>query len=130
MSDATGRLHEERESLWLLTFAPAVWFTHFVLSYVTASVWCSKVAGPDGSLAGAHVAIAIFTAVALAAIGVVGVAGYRRHTYGGNASPPHDYDSAEDRHRFLGYATLLLAGLSAVATVYVGLSAFFFGTCR
>ena len=129
MDDVTQRLHEDRESLWLLTFAPALWFAHFLLSYVTASIWCSKVAGASGSLGGAHAAIALYTVVALAAIVVVGIAGYRRHAHGG-ASPPHDFDTADDRHRFIGYATLLLAGLSGVATLYVGVSAFFFGTCR
>ena len=30
-------------------------------------------------------------------------------------------DTEADRHRFLGFATLLMAGLSAVATIYVAL---------
>jgi len=30
----------------------------------------------------------------------------------------HDGDSAEDRRRFLGYMTVLLAGLSIIATAY------------
>lgn len=30
----------------------------------------------------------------------------------------HDEDSTEDRRRFLGYMTMLLAGLSIIATVY------------
>jgi hypothetical protein len=129
MHEIPRHLHEDRESLWLLTFAPTIWFAHFLLSYATASIWCSKLAGAAGSLGGAHVLIAAYTAAALVGIALVGVAGYRRHTLG-RSTPPHDFDSPEDRHRFLGYATLLLASMSGVATVYVGLSAFFFGTCR
>jgi hypothetical protein len=129
MNDA-DRLHEDRESLWLLTFGPAIWFAHFVLCYAIVSIWCSKVARDAGPLGGAQVAIAALTVAAMAGIVVVGWMGWTRHTYGGNASPPHDYDSPEDRHRFLGFSTLLLASLSGIATLYVAAAAFLVGTCR
>ena len=125
---AATHLPEKRESLWLLTLSPVVWSAHFLLSYATAAVWCAKLAGPGGSLGGARTAIAVFTALALAVIGITGWIGYRRHSYG-DASTPHDFDSPEDRHRFLGFATLLLSALSAVGTVYVALAAVFIGTC-
>ena len=32
-------------SLWLLTFGPGIWAVHFLLCYVTAAVWCARVAG-------------------------------------------------------------------------------------
>ena len=38
----------------------------------------------------------------------------------GNATLPHDDDTPEDRHRFLGFAALLLSALSAVAVIYAG----------
>lgn len=123
------QLSEENESLWILTVAPVLWATHFLLCYGTAAIWCAKFVGPDGSLWNARVAIAIYTAVALAGIGVIGWLGFRRHSFGAE-TVPHDFDTREDRHRFLGFATLLLSGLSAVATLYVALTAVFIGSCH
>jgi hypothetical protein len=121
--------HESKESLWVLTASPVIWAVHFLLCYITAAVWCAKLVGPDGSLWGVRVAIAIYTALALAGIGVTGWIGYRRHSYG-TETVPHDFDTPGDRHRFLGFATLLLSALSAVATVYVALAAVFIGSCH
>lgn len=119
---------EEHQSLWLLTASPLVWAAHFMLCYITAAIWCEKVAGLGGPLSTVRLAIAAYTAVALVVIGIVGWIGYRRHSYGA-ADLPHDDDTPEDRHRFLGFATLLLSGLSAVATLYAALVAVFFGSC-
>jgi hypothetical protein len=122
---------EENQTLWLLTFAPAIWMAHFLVSYITASLWCRRfdtAGGPAGPL---PELMAILTTIALGGIAVVGWSGWRRHTYGGHESePPHDADTPEDRHRFLGFATVLLAGLSAVATIYVGVSVLLTGGCR
>lgn len=124
--------HPEREeSLWALTVAPTIWALHFLLSYGSASVWCAKAGQASASLAGIRGAIVVFTAVALVGIAVSGVAGYRRHGRGhGLETTGHDFDSPEGRHRFLGFATLLLAGLSAVATLFTALPAVFIETCR
>jgi hypothetical protein len=121
--------HEDRQSIWLLTFGPAIWAAHFLMTYVTAAVWCAKYT-TDGTTGPLHELVTAFTVIALIGIGVIGYAGWRRHTYGEGASAPHDDDTPEDRHRFLGLATFMLAALSAVATAYVGGSAFFFETCR
>ena len=48
----------------------------------------------------------------------------------GTEATTHDLDSVDDRHRFLGFATLLLAGLSAVGVLYAALAAIYFETCR
>lgn len=122
------RLPEEKDSLWLLTASPIVWAAHFLLCYGTAAVWCAKVAGPSGSLATTRLAILIYTSVALGIIFVIGAIGFRKHSLGG-AAAPHDDDTPEDRHRFLGFATLLLSSLSAVAVVYAGLVAWFIRSC-
>ncbi|HSG40185.1 MAG TPA: hypothetical protein VLE27_11150, partial [Thermoanaerobaculia bacterium] len=114
---------------WLLTVSPSLWAAHFLLSYVTAAVWCAKVAGRDGSLWEARVAIAVYTALALIGIAVTAWIGYRRHSFG-DARTPHDRDTPEDRHRFLGFATLLLSALSAAATLYSAMVVLFFETCR
>lgn len=127
---STSRGAPERPlHLWGLAAAPTVWALHFLLSYGTAAVWCAKVAGRDASLAGARVAIAAYTVAALAAIGAVGWSGLRRHRLDGEPAP-HDDDTPQDRHRFLGLATALLAALSAVATLYSALAVAFFRSCR
>jgi hypothetical protein len=43
---------------------------------------------------------------------------------------PHDFDTPGDRHRFLGFATVLLAGLSAVATLFAAVVVLYFEDCR
>jgi hypothetical protein len=115
--------------LWLLAASPAVWAAHFLLCYVTAAVWCGRLAGPGASLWTVRVAIGGYTVAALAGIAVVGYVGFRRHRLG-HADLPHDDDSPEDRHRFLGFATFLLSGLSALAVVYSALAAVFIETCQ
>lgn len=124
-----AELSERGESLWLLVAAPTVWAVHFLLCYLTAAIWCAKVVGRLGPLDTVQVLIAVYTALALLGIGITGWSGWRRHEYGA-AAAPHDFDTPEDRHRFLGFATLLLSGLSAVAVVYVALTAVFIGTCH
>lgn len=119
---------DKRESLWIVTIAPAIWAAHFLLCYGTVALWCGMVVGRDGPLLTARIAVGVYTAVALAAIAFVGWIGYRRHT--DLASEPHGGDSPASRHRFLGYATLLLSGLSAVATIYGAMPALFFENCQ
>jgi hypothetical protein len=116
------------DTLWMLTIAPAIWAAHFLLSYLSAAIWCAKFANPNDSLGDVRTAIGWYTAVALMGIAIVGWEGFRRHSYG-TETTTHDLDSPDDRHRFLGFATLLLSGLSAVAVLYVALAAVFFQTC-
>ena len=123
------RLAEHRESLWPLVASPTIWAAHFLLSYITAAVWCAKFATPGGSLAPVRWAIAGYTAAALAGIAWNAASGLRRHRRG-TESPHHDYDTPGDRHGFLGFATVLLSALSGVATVFAALVAIFFQDCR
>lgn len=122
-------LPEDHGYLWLLATPPAIWAAHFLLSYVTAAVWCARFAGRDGVMGGVSTAILWFTVVALGAIAIVGWDAYKRHAHQGQEEA-HDRDTPEDRHRFLGHATFLLAGLSAVATIFSALAASFFETCQ
>lgn len=124
-----AELPERNESLWRLTISPVIWSVHFLVSYVTVAVWCAKVAGRYGLLSDARVLVAVYTVIALAGIAVTGWDAYRRHRIGGT-TVPHDFDTAEDRHRFLGFASLLLSLLSGVATIYVALAAVFIQTCH
>ena len=119
----------DRDSLWALTVAPTIWALHLLLCYATAAIWCARVAQPGGPLGGVRTAVAWYTVAALAGIVAVGWGGFRRHRYGTEATT-HDLDTKEDRHRFLGFATLLLSGLSGVAVLYVAIAASFFETCH
>ena len=120
---------EHRESLWWLAASPSVWAVHFVATYATVAIWCAKAVGQDGPLGAARMAVVVYTVLALAIVAVIGRIALRRHRFGAQ-TVPHDFDTSEDRHRFLGFATLLLSALSAVAIVYVALPFFFIGTCR
>jgi len=120
---------ERKESLWLLAVSPTIWAAHFLLSYVTVAIWCAKVAGRAGLLGASRTMILAYTILALIGIGITTWRGYRRHDIG-SASLPHDFDTPEDRTRFLGFATMLLSGLSAVAVLYVALTAVFVETCH
>lgn len=120
---------EKHESLWWVPAGPMVWALHFLACYGTASVWCAKYAHPDAPLTPIRITIGVFTALALIGVALIGWSGYRRHKLPGGAVP-HDADTPEDRYRFLGFATLLLSGLSAIAIVYEALAAVFIGSCR
>ena len=121
--------HEKKQNLWMFTAAPAIWSTYFMITYITAAIGCSIRAEPGGSIRSVTIAIAVYTAVALAAIALVGRYGYRRHRHGSETTT-HDFDTPGDRHRFLGFAILLLSGLSAIATIYVGIVAIFMRNCN
>lgn len=120
---------QDHYSLWLLTIGPGIWAAHLLLCYVTAAIWCAKFVSFGGPLGGIRTAVWWYTAAALAGIAIIGWEGLRRHRHG-TETTTHDLDSAEDRHRFLGFATLLLSGLSALGVLYAALAASYFETCR
>jgi hypothetical protein len=122
-------LPEKRLHLWGLAAAPALWALHLLLSYGTAAVYCAKFAAVNGSLAAVRIAIGAYTAAALGGVLLIGKHALRRHRFG-DSTLPHDFDSRADRHRFLGFATLLLAGLSAIAIVFAALTVVFIRSCR
>ena len=119
-------LTETNEPLWMPVLAPALWAVHFTLSYITAAVLCGRF-GPPAS-PGLRIAVAGYTAVALAAMTLLFLHGLRRHRYQLPVCP-HDDDSPEDRHHFVAFTTMLLAGLSVLATVFVAASVFLAGEC-
>jgi hypothetical protein len=123
---AGADVDEPRQSLWALTVAPAIWMAHLLVSYSTMAVWCGGARhAPLGMLAGGF---ALLTAVALAGVAVTAWGGWRRYQHG-EVVPSHHRDTPEDRHRFLGLATLLLAVLSAVAIAYAALAVAMLGRC-
>src|SRR5690606_15632229 len=98
-------------------------------SYLTAAIWCAKFAGADDGLWKVRLAISAYTVVALIGISIVGWIGCRRHGYGSEKGTL-DFDTPADRHRFLGFATLLLSGLSAVAVLFAAMVIIFFHSCH
>jgi hypothetical protein len=120
---------EEHANLWTLAFPPLIWAAHFLLSYCTAAIWCAKYAGASNALGTARLAVFIYTALALVALLLSGLAGYRKQRLG-RVRAPHDRDTAEDRYRFLGYAAMLLSGLSAIAVCYAALVVVFIRSCE
>lgn len=130
MSEPNVNPHAEKTRyLALLFVAPTIWALHFLLCYITAAIWCARFVGRDGALGPVRIAIVVYTVAACVAIGLIGWRGYQAHRHGGS-TVPHDEDKPEDRSRFLGFATMLLAGLSAIATIYVAMAAAFVSTCQ
>jgi hypothetical protein len=128
-ADSHGLFAESNQSLWMLALPPAVWSLHFLVAYITGAIWCAKLHDPQGSLWTVRVAIAAYTVAAFGVIAVVGYWGYRRHSVG-SGEVPHDADTPADRHSFLGFATLLLSGLSAIGVIYSALPAAFIRSCE
>lgn len=118
--DRSGR------SLWLLMVGPVIWIAHFLLSYVTAAVYCAKAAGTG--IAPVRFAVGAWTALALIGLVATGVHAMRRPEAGVAAT--RRLDRAADRRRFIGSTTVLLCGLSGLATIYVAVVAVFFESCR
>jgi hypothetical protein len=125
----TPKAPESEDSLWFLPAAPLVWAGHFLLCYGTAAVWCAKLVGPEGSLLPVRMAMTLYTVLGLAAVVWLGLRGYQRHRASGSTLP-HDADTPQQRRAFLGFASLLLAGLSAIAIVFQALPAIWLESCR
>jgi hypothetical protein len=119
-----SHLPAEVDTLWTLFTAPAIWAGHFLACYAGAALACAK----GWPLADIRFAVAVLTALALAGIGLAALLAWRQWGFG-RFAPPHHEDSAHDRRRFQGYATLLLCGLSAVAVGFGALPAFLIAEC-
>lgn len=120
---------KSRDNLWFLIAGPTVWAVYFLLCYVVGAIYCAKAGSIDASLGTVRAVIAVFTVMALTLIFHAGFRAFRHWGFQ-TAEPPHDEDTLDDRRRFLGFATLILCGLSFVATVYVALPALVISTCR
>lgn len=124
-SEPVPRDHSLRD----ITVAPVIWAAHFLLCYVVAAVYCAKTATP-ADLGFVRLWIAGVTVLALGGIAATALRALRRGHFMVAWTAPHDADTLTDRRRFLAYATLLLSGLSFVATFYVALPALFIASCR
>lgn len=127
MTPMTTALKEQHEHLWTPVVAPAIWAAHFLCCYATAALWCGRFASAQGS-GRLELLIAVYTVIATALIAVCFAHGFRAH---GHNLPDtsNDDDSPGDRHRFIAFTTMLLAGLSLVATLFVGAAAIMIDGC-
>lgn len=116
-------------NLWTLIAPPTVWSIHFLVCYVAAAVYCAKAGTLLADLAPIRVVIAVATVAALAAIAAAAWQAIR-HGGLGSGVPPHDEDTPAVRDRFLGFATILLCGVSGVGVLFVALPAVLIGDCR
>lgn len=119
-----------KDSLWALIAGPTIWSVYFLAVYVAAAIICAKSDTAAGDVAVLRGAVAAFGTAALAAIGGAGIRAWRRWRSAGGGLPPHGDDTHQSRHQFMSLATLLLCGLSFVATIYVAMPAAFITTCR
>lgn len=116
--------HERHEKLWIPVIAPVVWALHFQVCYALAALSCGRFASLGQ---GAHTEIAVVTAAAAVLIVMCFIRGWRRHGY--EAMGANDDDTAVDRQRFVAVTTMLLAGLSLMGTLFVGIAALVVEPC-
>jgi hypothetical protein len=117
-----------RQSLWAPVIAPVIWAIHFMTCYTWAALACGRLAS-DQSFARAQTGIGIATAVAAIAIALCLMSGFH-HLGRRLPDQPNDDGTPEDRTRFMGFTTMLLAALSLIATLFVGVAAIGMGACR
>lgn len=117
-----------QNSLWTLVISPVMWALHMLSCYIIVSVWCAK-AGREASLDGVRIAIFLLTVFALIPVFVRMIKSYKQHKKG-ESSLPHNEATSEDRERFLGFASLLISGLSAVAILFIAFNAVIFRSCQ
>lgn len=113
-----------RERLWMPIVAPVIWSTHFTICYI----WVAMACGRFGSLDRARTGVTMLTLVAAAAIAICFWYGLRRHGYR-LPDRPNDDGTPEDRMRFMAFTTMLLAALSLVGILYVGVAVSAVGGC-
>jgi hypothetical protein len=118
-----------RHDLLDMIAGPTIWAGYFLACYIAVAIACAKAADPSAALAAVRLGLAALTLAALAGIGLFFARAWRRWSRRAEP-PPHGRDTAESRELFLALATLLLSGLSLVATLYVALPALFVTGCR
>ena len=121
----TGHPHERPEPLWVPVIAPVVWACHFEICYVLGALSCGRFTHLGR---GAVTEIAVATAVATLLIAACFARGWQRHGYQ-LAVGANDDDSAADRQRFVAVTTMLLAGVSLIGTLFVGIGALLVEPC-
>lgn len=131
------RAHNEVEretghgtDLWRVIAAPIIWALHFLFCYVFVAIHCEK-AGRSAPLEDARLWVIGATIVALLGIGssTLRIWRVRARSLTDNDFE-FEYNTPEERHRFLSHVALMLCVLSAVAVLYVTIPMLYLATCR
>ncbi|AJE49056.1 hypothetical protein [Celeribacter indicus] len=117
----------EAGSLWRLTLPPATWAVHFVLCYSAVSLACVRGLLPIGLV---RIGLLGASVIALCLIALEGRRALRQWDVRNSGVFVHKEGTDEDRHRFLGHATFLLAIISGIGTTYTSLPLLMLGGCR
>ncbi|MEN3794144.1 hypothetical protein [Fulvimarina sp. MAC3] len=120
---------QTRDNLITLIAAPAIWAAHFLASYIVASVDCAPNETIFEQITFARWLIFGLTILALALIALIFRRSYNEWR-GHGSGTINDEDTPLARERFLEFSTVLLAGLSFIAVVFVALPAYFNVDCR
>ena len=121
---------EETSSLFRITLGPTVWALHFLISYVSAAVFCAKWGEQGESILGFRIGVIALTVLALCLIAGLGWRSWRQWDYFADRDYENKYGEDEDRHQFLGHAAFLLTIISFVGVIYTVLPVLFIATCR
>lgn len=118
-----------RDNLWTLIAAPTIWAVHFLASYVAMAVVCARFWQDAGAVAGARVGVGAATLIAAALCAAIGLRAWREWRRGQQQRQKQGQEKGSERERFLEFATLLLAGLSVVGVLFVGLPVLLIDGC-
>lgn len=120
----------EGTDLRRLLAPPAIWASHFLLSYVAVAVYCER-AGRAAAIEPMRVLVLAATAIALGLLAWVawGLWQVRARSVTDDDFT-FEHNSPEERHRFLSHMGLMLCTLSAVAVLFVAMPVLVLGTCR
>ncbi|MER0238554.1 hypothetical protein [Fulvimarina sp. MAC8] len=124
-----ARSRETRDNLITLIAPPTIWALHFLASYLIASVDCAPNEAIFEEIAFARWLILGLTVLALLLIALIFRRSYSEWR-GHGSGTVNDEDTPIARERFLEFSTILLAGLSFIAVIFVALPAFFNVDCR
>lgn len=128
--DITRDIHA-RDTWLVLLGGPVVWFGHFMVVYLVAEAGCTG-SGPGLGVFDPPVPATVTivaTIVAVVACLVLAAWGLRRSRHGVPAGDADDEPAAHERHRSLAFVGVVLALLSAVAVLFVGVPALVFTGC-
>lgn len=117
-----------RAHLMVPLIAPITWSMHFTICYIWIAIACGRLDTGNG-FAGARGGVALMTAIALTIAAGCFVYGWRQ-TGSQRALRSSDQATSGDRQRFMALATMLLAGLSMIGMVSVGVAVTAYGRCQ
>lgn len=125
--EVESKPHPIRRGLWWIVLSPMVWAFHFLACYVTVAIYCEKFSS-NSHHEWLWCLIGGYTAVAVAAIGVIACRSFRGFR---QADPPlpYDFDDPSDRTHFIRFTAFLLSLLSLIATLFTALALLIVRSC-